>query len=416
MIDLKLMDAIEAASGPIKKIALLKQQPDSAKELLRIVVEPTVKFYITTTFTHLLEVWERGIDQGPRQEENAWWVQVMTMLTSFADRRCTGSNAELLLALTAKAAPTYHHTMWLSRFVNKDLRCGVSVSTLNKVWPGLIDDLTVMLAKEYDPEKHELLGPWGVEPKLDGYRMTIIDGVPMSRGKKVFTSVDHILKQFSDNELADFVWDGEIMGASKDFDEAGGSIRRKSVQAEGANYHAFDCIPRTDWTLPTQSLQVRRDLLDFTIGSRKRNNIRTTPIEVIDTPTSEQLFAAMRRMIALGYEGAMAKNMRAPYVYDRTDDLLKLKDFTSSDVKIIGCYPGKKGKKHAHHLGGFHVQHDGDVVTDVGGGFTDAQRDEYWERREELNGLTVEVQHQLPNSKNGRFRFPVFIKFRPDKD
>ena len=51
----------------------------------------------------------------------------------------------------------------------------------------------------------------------------------------------------------------------------------------------------------------------------------------------------------------------------------------------------------------------------VGSGFTDIEREELWNRQSELTGRMIEVKYQ-EKTQDGSLRFPVFMRFRPDKE
>ena len=56
--------------------------------------------------------------------------------------------------------------------VNKKLRCGISISTINKVYPDLIKVIKIALAKSYDPEKsYKYSSRFYCSNKLDGQRV-----------------------------------------------------------------------------------------------------------------------------------------------------------------------------------------------------------------------------------------------------
>ena len=65
-------------------------------------------------------------------------------------------------------------------------------------------------------------------------------------------------------------------------------------------------------------------------------------------------------------------------------------------------------------LGGLDVDFNG-VVTQVGSGFADHQRTMYWQNKLSVIGKMVEVKYQN-KTPDGKLRFGVFIRFRPDKD
>jgi len=412
MIDIKLMNEMALTPGKNDKVTLLKRQPESARTFLRWALDPMVTFGVTVDVEDMLILWGSG---GCRDPEGVWWEDFYGGLQKLASRELTGNAAKADIDRRMILAPSDDHIRWACRCIMKDLRSGFSISTVNKAFPGLIDDMSVMLAETYDPEDHDdgkFMGHWAVEPKLDGYRMTIIDGVPYSRNWRVYETVDHILAQFTKEELSKWVIDGEIMGESKDFDEAGGSIRRKNKQAGGAVFHAFDCVTREQWGIDGASgvFHDRRGDLEHLCFGKK--HIQLVKSVVLLNPTHEELIATMRQHITEGYEGAMLKNMSSPYVYDRSAALLKLKDFVSADLRVVGYTEGRG--KHKNRLGALEVDLNS-VVTKVGSGFKDHERDVIWNDRNATVGRIIEVQYQNL-TKDGRLRFPVFLRFRPDRE
>jgi DNA ligase-1 len=310
-------------------------------------------------------------------------------------------------------APSDDDIVWACRILNKDLRSGFSVSTLNKAHPKTIEtEIPCALAKPYDPDKHEIRGAWSIEAKLDGLRMVVVNGQAYTRNGRTIDSVGHILKElepFKD----EYVFDGEVMGVTN-FDEDSGKIRKKGMGPNlSLRYNVFDCIWKKEWDeRKTQSYNERRRYLAEALGTAAPNYTSIVPLTKLNNPTSEELFRARDKYIKMGYEGVMIKDLSSPYIFKRSDSILKLKDFTDADGRITGCFEGKG--KHKGKLGGFIAKFDG-VETRVGSGFSDPQRDEYWKLSEVLQGRMIEVQYQN-KSESGALRFPVFIKFRPDRD
>ena len=86
------------------------------------------------------------------------------------------------------------------------------------------------------------------------------------------------------------------------------------------------------------------------------------------------------------------------------------------DLPILRCEEGTgrlSGKLGALVLG-FH----GNEVK-VGSGFSDEQREKYWEERETIIGTLCEVKYKEISSNkttgNKSLQFPIFIRLREDK-
>lgn len=424
-IDTGTLDMIAAASGRNEKLRLMRELPDdgTTRSFFRLALDPVVKFGVTADVGELIHTWESFCPRPPydvRFLPDRWWDELVWLMQRLQARELTGGSASRALVDLFQRAPEVACVVWGARAINKDLRSGVGVETANRVWPGLIDDLSVQLAVPYEPERHELRGWWAIEPKLDGYRMVVVDGVGYTRNKRRFTTVDGILGTIPADTLEAFVIDGEVMGGGADFDESGGRLRRKGEDDAGALYHIFDVVPRERWGDPTYDvpLSARRAAVESvaavtvaTAGAGGRRVLAVEQIRILD-PTPEQLMAARDSFIRDGYEGAMAKDMSAPYEYRRTDRVLKLKDFVSADVPIVGFKEGR-GKLRGS-LGAIVVAGPGGVETSVGSGFDEATRAEIWGARETYLGSTVEVLYQNL-TRDGRMRFPRFMRMRGDR-
>lgn len=115
-------------------------------------------------------------------------------------------------------------------------------------------------------------------------------------------------------------------------------------------------------------------------------------------PTEEFIKEHLKDALAKGFEGLVLRSIGT---------WLKVKPIETHDIPITGYGVGEG--KHIGRLG-FLKTSKGDVGT----GFTDAERNELWKRREELVGSVIEVSC-MQMTPDGMFRHPVFIRERPDK-
>lgn len=402
------MNEIEHVGSRLEKERLLANLDKHDQHLLMWALDPAITFGITVkSKNNFISV---QLDQSCHDD---FWNHIDYLCERLFKRELTGNAAEAEVNNIISKAPSANDRKWAERLLNKNLRCGIQVTTVNKVFPGLIKPFAVSLAKPYDPAKHELNGRWIVEPKLDGLRMIVVDGVAYTRNGRVIETVGHILDELGSSFFDHWVLDGELMGAG-DFDEASGTMRRKGgITNYDIYYNVFDIIDKNDWSRQeTAPLWLRKENLLKEIKPSKHIRIVQWH-ELPEDPTPKMLFDDFRdKMIEDGYEGAMLKNIDAQYHFERSDDLLKLKDFTDDDCIVTDWYEGKG--RHKGRLGGIVVELDG-IKTKVGSGFSDKQRDELWTRRASLAGMVAEVQYQNKTS-GGSLRFPVFIKFRQDKE
>lgn len=406
-MNIDIMEKVAAVGSRLEKERLLAQLDKESIKFLVWALDPIITFGVTSDFKN------PPYDGTATLPHDYFWEAMDRLLMDLSKRKFTGNAAQTKIEVTLLHAPTDLDFIWAQRIINKDLRAGFSESTLNNVFPGTIEPFACSLAKPYDPDKHELKGAWCVEPKLDGLRMVVLDGVAYTRNGRTIETVGHILKDLEEFKN-EYVFDGEIMGKTE-FNEDSGKIRKKGTgENKDLVYNVFDCIRRDEWlSKKTRSLDDRKSDLLRAIGLKGiGENIKLVDHVIIDDATTEELFKARDKFIKKGYEGAMVKQLSSPYVFKRSDSLLKLKTVLDADGVIVSAFEGKgrlKGK-----LGGFSVNFDG-VVTDVGSGFSDATRAEFWADRKEMIGRVIEVKYQ-EKAPSGALRFPVYIKMRPDRD
>ena len=109
-------------------------------------------------------------------------------------------------------------------------------------------------------------------------------------------------------------------------------------------------------------------------------------------------------------------NTDVPYRRTRHKGILKVKRFYTMDLPIIRCEAGTGRLKGT--LGAFVLEYKGNEVK-VGSGFTDEQREKFWQKRDGLTGTLCEVKYKEISQDKGTglesLQFPVFVGLRTDK-
>jgi DNA ligase-1 len=320
---------------------------------------------------------------------------------------------------------------WYRRILIKDLRCGVSEKTVNKVAPGTVPVFTCALA--HDSAKHEkkMTGKKQIEIKLDGVRViTVIQGdkVEMfSRNGKQFHNFGHIIDEIKE-VLKEYpvpyplVLDGEVMSAN--FQDLMKQVHRKdNVQNTDAVLHLFDTIPlgcfqNGSWNKP-QSF--RSAITKAWVEEHKSvlKHVQALEWEEVDLSTLE----GERRFVELnkaavdgGYEGVMIKDVDAPYECKRTHAWLKAKPFIEVTLEVKDVEEGTG--RNEGRLGAVVCEGTDDgkkINVNVGSGFSDANRDDFWNSRTDIVGQLVEVRADaVTQNQDGTYslRFPRFKTFR----
>jgi DNA ligase-1 len=122
--------------------------------------------------------------------------------------------------------------------------------------------------------------------------------------------------------------------------------------------------------------------------------------------------------IEAGYEGIMIKDPDAKYECKRSASWLKQKPFIEVSLSVVEVEEGTG--KNEGRLGALicEGEDDGKVIrVNVGSGFTDDQRTEYWTDKESMVGQIVEVRADAATRSQDSediysLRFPRFLRFR----
>jgi len=384
-----------------------------------------------------------GIKQVPEKtdEDGAGlpWDSFTLALTGFVTRQVTGNTARDMIQAMMKSATKKEWNGWYRRILIKDLRCGTSEKTINKVVEKKYADYAIpvfgcQLAHDSANHESKVSGKKLIEVKLDGVRvLTIVrsDGrVDMfSRNGKELVNFPHIVEQISNvvkthgsSNNMDVVLDGEIMSSS--FQDLMKQVHRKdNVEAGDAVLNLFDVIPLEDFEKGVwdKDQSARSDMVYYWHKTYKDMlpNVSVVGHELVDLDTEEgqvRYKEINAKAIEGGYEGIMLKDPLAPYECKRSVAWLKLKPFIEVSLEVIGVEEGTG--KNLGKLGAFIVEgvdDDKAIKTNVGSGLTDNMRECFWEAQEDLIGKIVEVRADaITQNQDGTYslRFPRFKGFR----
>ena len=371
------------------------------------------------------------------------WNNFKTLANQLINRELTGHAARDAIELSMGVATTEQWNGFYRRILIKDLRCGVSEKTVNKIakkFPQYaIPVFTCPLAHDSANHEKKMIGKKQVEVKLDGVRViTVIQGdtshgkfsrVEMfSRNGKQFHNFGHIINEIEevikDNPPPyDLVLDGEVMSAN--FQDLMKQVHRKDgKQSKDAVLHLFDMCPLSEfqkgmWDKP-QSFRSQAVKAWVEQNKNVLKHVQALDWEDVDldTPEGQDRFVELNKAaVDGGYEGVMIKDTNAPYECKRTHSWLKAKPFIEVTLKVADVEEGTG--RNEGRLGAIIVEGEDDGYNyslNCGSGFTDVQRDDYWAERDSLIGQLVEIRAdartQSQDAETFSLRFPRFKCFR----
>lgn len=332
----------------------------------------------------------------------------------------------------------------------KDLKLGVNVTTLNKVFgKDFIPKFDVQLAESYAKQKPGALKNKDVciTEKLDGFRIVYnpVQEKFFTRKGQEYEGLEHLIPELNDLCVAisednlvhgeDVVIDGELvhepvegLNSQELYALTSSAARKKGKHRDKLKlqFHVFDFVPLNEFMsgLTTLRYKARRSIMDVAfVALSDLKHVKPVTVFYMGKFDEDILMTHLKQVEALGGEGLMINLMEGTYECKRTKKLLKVKTFKDADVLVTGIVEGTG--KNLGKLGAVEVKflHNGKEMTcEVGSGFTDDERLIYWEHPESIMGKVIEVKYfeVTQNEKDKTkysLRFPTFQhRIRTDKD
>ena len=417
----RVIRSLEEHPSRLNKEAIIEAERDNIELLegFQLALSPFITFGVKKVPSH----------SGP-DGQGLPWVAFKELCELLRTRQLTGDDARSAIELALSASTKAQWNDWYRRILIKDLRCGVSEKTINKIVKNAVPLFECMLAHDGANHESKVSGKKLLEPKLDGVRvLTIVDCeartvVQYSRNGKELVNFPHItegLLAHIDDFDRSFVLDGEIISTS--FQALMKQVHRKSdADASDAVLMLFDMLPLSEFKAGKSTLgQKRRTafLKQFKATFDKVSNIGLVPqVEVdLDTTVGQMQFIEFNKdAITNGYEGIMIKDLDAKYVCKRHVAWLKQKPFIEVSLEVINVEEGtgrNEGRLGALVCSG--VDDGKTIVVNVGSGFSDSDRIEFWTDRDSVIGQIVEVRADaITQNQDGTYslRFPRFLRFR----
>lgn len=404
-----------------EKEAILLREVDNTdlKNFFRLALNPMINFYQKKKFTQT----ETGIVDLR--------VAMQYLENQIAGRCVTGNNAiENINQLIDSVSEDDGKILML--ILQKDSGSEIGAATINKIWPKLIPTFPCLLATAWDDKiANKLDWKSGVisQLKSDAGRCTIIIDNKMV---KLFSRAGNELNVFGRFEFLseyfnDIVIDGELMTVKEDgkFNDRQTSngiftrcVRNTLSENESKSLHitVWDVIPLMDFKNESCQLDYsyRFDLLTHMVGKLNAHAHKISLIPSRIVHSVEQALEHYQEMLNAGEEGTIVKSRTMKWENKRSKQQLKLKNEIECSAEVTGIIMGT-GKLNGM-MGALECRTlDGDILFNVGTGFTEAMR-------KEINGgiigkvIDVKYNQIVSDKKTGKkcLFLPVFLKERPD--
>lgn len=410
-----------------EKLAILTEHKDDEllQEVIIAALNPLVKYYIKKIPTYTPNNTGDVITLG----------KAISQLSKFSSREVTGlmavSHLSFLLAAVAE-----DDAVVLTRIIEGDLKCGVNVSTVNKVWKDLIPDFPYMrceVLKSVDITK------WPFEAGV--YAQLKADGMYQNANYYATGDVEFLSRNGNPMDLSHFSElvadikshftpgtqthgellverDGEILPR-----EIGNGILNSVSQGgefaenEKPVFMVWDhidlsyAVPKNKGTVPYSERYQR--LITALAGAEYVKVIETKIVYSVDEALEFYV-----EQLEKGLEGAVIKHPAGVWMDTTSKFQVKLKLVVDADLEIVEFTPGKN--KNAKTFGAIRCRSSDSLVWVNVSGFKDAERLSIFQQRDELIGKIISIQFNglllSKTTKPHSLFLPRFIEIRHDKD
>ena len=420
---LSILSRLEAVTGRLEKEAILEAHATDPvfKEVCRLTLDPLVNFYIKKLPEPDAS---KGVIQPPEiiRLEHA----LQDLKSKLCSRMLRGHDARDHVAFLLGCL-TEDDREVLRRVLGRNLKCGVSEATVEKIWPDLKLSYPCMLVSPLD-SKTKLTFPMIAQTKMDGMRFNAIveNGQVTYRsraGKELdlFGALDaDVMNLTAETE---YVLDGELLMAKSDGTpmdrKTGNGLLTKFQKGTGTAELAkqvrvvvWDIIPLFAFRKGRCSGVGYRDRY-IMLHQNQVGRIQIAPITIVNS--MEEAQTLYQQKLAEGEEGLVLKDPKGPWEDKRVKHQVKMKAELEADLMVTGFLPGSG--KYEGKIGSLLVETaDGQVKTAVGTGLSDEERSMAFT---EFENKIVAIKYNavITDKKTGlkSLFLPVFVEIREDK-
>lgn len=342
-------------------------------------------------------------------------------LKTLSSRQLTG-NAAIKYLTELEGSLSADDGEILFRIVKKDLRCGLTESTMNKIWPDLIYTPPYQRCSSFSKKNlSKLKLPAYSQTKADGMYVDIIAGDTTV----VYRSRACEVKPFNDQTtdsmfIPGFVYMGEALyldvnGEIMSRQDGNGCLNKDDVDTSRIVFVLWDIVPLADYNARICKIPYATRLLTLKNAiAGKADHLRLVSTKVVNSV--QEIIDHFKEEVEKGEEGTVVKNQAGIWADHTSPDQVKCKIEFECDLEIIALEEGT-GKNVGRLGAAVCASSDRKVITGVGTGFSDKLRDELWTDSTVGKIITVRANDIVKDRNSDTFALflPRNVEVRTDK-
>jgi DNA ligase-1 len=429
----QILKSLENTAGSNAKLDILRKNApmETLKQCFRMALEPHINFFI------------KKIPAIKSYSGTMTLVQALDELPKFFNRELTGHAArdhvaKILGSLTEEDAYVF------KRVLGRDMKCGVSVSSVNKIWKNMIATYAYMrccLPSGSNIKKF----PWKkgiyIQTKMDGMFSNNIakpgstdilsragSPFPAEFAPALRSELANLQTALGGDEGINvhgelLVWDyAEKKYLSR---KTGNGMLNSCLQdgdfdSQKYDVHVvvWDYVPLTNWLNKTDYNVAYSERFTKLLDKIKEiGAVKIIPVNTHIVYSKAEAMEIYRILRKAGEEGAVLKNPDMIWENSTSKDQVKMKVVFEVELEITHLNPGNgKNEELFGSIGG--KSSDGELVVSASG-ITDDDRKYIYDIRDRLPGMIMTVEGGDLVTSEGKTTMsiflPRFIELRLDK-
>lgn len=398
------------------KIDILKKYQNSeiVKHLLKLTYDKN-NFNFGMSRTRLLGILnESKFPEGTDNIDNC-----LDLLEENSGKLSGNSAKEFYSSLLQRL--TEDSRIILLNILGRDLKCGINVKNINKVFKNLIPKPNYMRCAVFSEKLVKKIHfPAILQLKMDGtYREFNVSNGTVSAKTRAGEEYQNevlfdILKSFPDGYyMGELTIDGESRFTGN------GLINSLNPPLDKIIFTCWDFLTFDEYTGKVKTAYIDRfNRLQNLIENKNFGQIKLVENHVVND-VSEAL-KQVSLWMSEGLEGGVLKDFNNAFKNGTSNTQLKIKLKVDAEMRITGFTEGTPGTKREGKIGAIQFANDEGTIKGQCSGFSDAELEEFSKNKDSLIGKIISVEfNDVTKAENNEYyalSHPRFIEVRNDKN
>ena len=398
------------------KISTLKKYQNSeiVKQLLKLTYDKN-NFNFGMSRTRLL-----GILNESKFPEGIDKIDDYLDLLQENSGKLSGNSAKEFYSLLLQKL-TEDSRVILLNILGRDLKCGINIKNINKVFKNLIPKPNYMRCAVFSEKLVKKIHfPAMLQLKMDGtYREFNVSNGTVSAKTRAGEEYQNevlfgILKSFPDGYyMGELTIDGESRFTGN------GLINSLNPPLDKIIFTCWDFLTFDEYTGKVKTSYIDRfNRLQNLIENRDFKQVKLVENHIVNN-VSEAL-KQVSLWMSEGLEGGVLKDFNNTFKNGTSNTQLKIKLKVDAEMRITGFTEGTPGTKREGKIGAIQFANDEGTIKGQCSGFSDAELEEFSKNKDSLIGKIISVEfNDITKAENNEYyalSHPRFIEIRNDKN